>query len=295
MFRLMLDHHPAIAMNGEFEYAVDQVSDRGEWPELSDYHEWLATNLMFELSDFEVDRALSYPELIQSFLEQRRERAGKELVGAKLCRHFDRLLYLWPRARLIHLIRDGRDVARSVVNMGWAGNVWTGVQWWLDAERTWDRLKVLLDEDQWTELRYEDLVSRPKETLQGVCDFIRVGFDRQMLEYPRETSYEQPDPALAYHWRRELSERDIQLIEARAGDLLIQRGYSLSGLPRVRLSRCAERRLQLDSRLKRFAFAARRHGALFYTFTIVARRIGPKRLVKRFTLRMNETTKRHLR
>lgn len=32
VLRLMLDHHPQIAFNNEFEYAVDLVSDEGKWP-----------------------------------------------------------------------------------------------------------------------------------------------------------------------------------------------------------------------------------------------------------------------
>jgi hypothetical protein len=56
-------------------------------------------------------------------------------------RHYDRLLRLWPEARFIHLVRDPRDVASSCIGMGWAGNVWTGVTRWIEAERLWDEVR----------------------------------------------------------------------------------------------------------------------------------------------------------
>ena len=56
----------------------------------------------------------------------------------------DRLTRIWPDARFIHLVRDPRDVARSVIPMGWAGNTWVGVERWMEAERLWDRVRSSL-------------------------------------------------------------------------------------------------------------------------------------------------------
>ena len=43
-----------------------------------------------------------------------------------LHRHADKALTLLPDAKVIHLMRDPRDVARSAIGMGWAGNVFHG-------------------------------------------------------------------------------------------------------------------------------------------------------------------------
>ena len=117
----MLGHHPEIAWQNGFELSTDMVSDDGDWPNLETYYERLTTGRIFLSSDFTIDRALTYPELVRDFLEQRRSREGKPRIGATVHRHFDRLLYLWPDAYFIHLIRDGRDVARSTIVMGCPG------------------------------------------------------------------------------------------------------------------------------------------------------------------------------
>lgn len=39
VLRLMLDHHPQIAWCYEFEYAVDQMLDNGDFPKLEAYND----------------------------------------------------------------------------------------------------------------------------------------------------------------------------------------------------------------------------------------------------------------
>src|SRR5690606_30898833 len=124
-----------------------------------------------------------YPTLLNGFLIQARDQAGKSLVGATVHRHFDRLLWLWPDARFIHLVRDPRDVARSCIGMGWAGNVWTGVERWVTAEQLWDRLRHRLTEARMLEVRYEDLLAAPDRVLARTCAFVGVDYAPAMLTY----------------------------------------------------------------------------------------------------------------
>ena len=220
VLRLMLDHHPQIAWCYEFEYVVDQISDNGDFPQLEAYYEWLETHRIFQGTGFEIDRSLSYPQLANSFLCQRRDRTGKPLVGATVHRHFDRLLQIWPNARFIHLVRDGRDVARSCIGMGWAGNVWTGVERWIEAEHLWAKLSKNLSSEQQIEITYETLIKEPVETLTALCNFIGVPYDPAMLSYPQTTPYSLPDPKLIGQWQRKQSEHEIQLVESRISDML---------------------------------------------------------------------------
>lgn len=225
MLRLMLDHHPEIAWLQEFEYAVDRVADDGQWPDLEDYLGWLTTHRIFQAREFSVDQSLSYPELVRSFLEQHRQRAGKPLIGATCHRNFHRLLYLWPEARFIHLVRDGRAVARSVINMGWSSNMWTASRKWVEAERTWDHLCETLAESRYIEVKYEELLADPEKELDRICCFLGVSYDSAMLRYPEDTTYGAPDSSLTDQWLHRLDTSEIELAERRIGGLLEKRGY----------------------------------------------------------------------
>lgn len=98
MLRLMLDHHPMLVWQDEFEFAVDMISPDGGFPDMGYYREWLSLHRIFLASGFTIDPTLDYARLIRGFLEQRRSRDGKPIVGATVHRHFDRLLHLWPEA-----------------------------------------------------------------------------------------------------------------------------------------------------------------------------------------------------
>ena len=295
VLRLMLDHHPQLAWCNEFEYAVDQIPDGEDWPQLEKYYEWLETHRIFQATEFTVDRSLSYPQLVNSFLCQKRDRAGKPLVGATVHRHFDRLLRIWSDARFIHLIRDGRDVARSCIGMGWAGNVWTGIERWIEAEKLWTQLCQRIPEERRIELTYEDLISEPVKILTRLCDFIDIPYDQAMLSYPEKTTYEFPDSSLINQWQRKLSEHEIQLVESRIATMLVERGYKLSGLPLLTVTSAMEHKLRLQDWWARVQFRIRSNGLALFLSDYLSRHLGIKPWQKRVKLKLNAMAKARLK
>ncbi|HEY1890333.1 MAG TPA: sulfotransferase [Steroidobacteraceae bacterium] len=165
----MLDHHPDIAFNLESDFLVADISAAGAFPNVAVYRRRLTHNRVFRHSHFEVPPDLPFRALVNDFLYQRLERDGKRIVGATVNHGFNRLRYLWPRARYIDLLRDGRAVAYSAVEIGWAGNAYVGAQCWMDAEGEWAAYRPLLPHDRWIEVRYEDLVADPQAQLRRVC------------------------------------------------------------------------------------------------------------------------------
>ena len=288
LLRLMLDHHPRICFNAEFEFVVDRVSEDGDYPPLPDYLEWLETESMFLAAGLRVDRTASYPVLVHSFLAQRLVDTGKSIVGATVHRHFERLTHLWPDARFLHLVRNPRDVAPSCVEMGWAGNVWTGVERWIEAERCADRLRPRIPADRWLEERYESLVSDPVASLSRICAFLGVEYDDRMLAYPASTTYGPVDPSLANRWRERLSDRDVRLVEARVGPLLASRGYEASGLEPRHVNSAAEWCLRAQDWVARVRFRVRRFGLLLVASEFLLRRLGLRSLQKPLRLRIQE-------
>ena len=287
LLRLMLDHHPAVAWCSEFEYIVDRVSANDEWPSLDRYYEWLETHRNFQNTGFKIDRTLNYPQLVNSFLCQKLKQEGKPLVGATVHRHFDKLTALWPNARFIHLRRDGRDVARSCIGMGWAGNVWTGVENWIEAESLWANFNGRIPPERKIELSFENLIRDHVKTLTRLCDFIGVPYDAAMLHYAKTSTYGLPDPCLTEQWRRKLSEREIRLVESRISNMLLERGYKLSGLPPLAVSAMEIKRLRLQDWWARVLFRVRRYGLVLFLSDYISRRLGLKQWQKKTKLRIN--------
>lgn len=297
LLRLMLDGHPELAFRYEFELAVDLVSDDGTWPELDAYYEFLRTFRWVDPPPY-VDRSLAYPALVRSFLEQKRRADGKPRVGAVVHRHYGRLLHLWPDARFVHIVRDPRDVARSCLGMGWAGNVWTGVELWVEAERLWEHVRAGLPAHRYLEIRYEDLVLDTRGVLRRICAF--MGLDcgdaalDAMLEYPSRSIYTAPDRSLVEQWRRKLSTRQIQLVEERTHAMLVPRGYAPSGLPPIRLTSLERALLRAHCRARRAQWAARTYGTKLWLERVVTNRVGPKRWRESVIQRENAILNEHI-
>lgn len=293
LLRLMLDGHPELAFRYEFELAVDLVGDDGTWPELETYYEFLRTFRWVDPPP-DIDRSLAYPALVRSILEQKRRADGKPRVGAVVHRHYGRLLHLWPEARFVHIVRDPRDVARSCLGMGWAGNVWTGVEQWVEAERLWERVRADLPRHRRLEIRYEDLVLDVRATLRRICAFIGIDGGESaidaMLDYPSRSIYRAPDRSLVEQWRRKLSTRQIQLVEERTHGMLVPRGYLPSGLPPIHLTSLERGLLRAHCRARRAQWAAHTYGTGLWLEGVLSRRVGPKRWRESVMRRENAIT-----
>lgn len=297
LLRLMLSHHPQLAWSSEFEMSVDFMPAEGGFPSLDDYYAWLDRHWIFKRVGHKIDPSLTYPELVRSFLEQWRlgRGKGKPMIGATCHRHFHRLLEIWPEAKFIHLKRDGRDVTRSVIEMGWAGNVWTASNRWITAERSWLTLKEKVPADRLIELSHEDLIADPPYQLARLTEFIGIPYSPAMLEYHSGTTYGKPDPKLTQQWRRKLSDRQIQLIECRMGDMLVERGYELSGLPRIKAPLMADQWYELVNRLGIAGFRRRRYGWGLWLKSVLTRRLAEEWHQRRVQPRIDAIDATHLK
>lgn len=93
---------------------------------------------------------------------------------------------LYPDAQYIHVIRDGRQVVRSLQGSFekgylWAGNsVETRCQLWVAMVK--GTMDTLSQKDNVLPIFYNQLCHDPETVMQSVADYIDVSFDKSMLE-----------------------------------------------------------------------------------------------------------------
>lgn len=295
LLRLMLDHHTQLSWCNEFEYAVDLISNRKDWPQLETYYKWLETHRIFQDSKFEIDPTLNYSELVNSFLFQKKTNENRQLVGATVHRHFDRLLQIWPNAKFIHIVRDGRDVARSCIGMGWAGNIWTGVDGWIEAEVLWKDFSKSLSPNQKIEVTYESLITNPKNNLKSICSFIGISFEPAMFSYYKTTDYDLPNPKLVQQWKRKLSNKEIQLIEWKISNMLLERNYELSGLPLRKPNSVMQQVLRWQNKVVCVQFKINRIGLPLFLADNLSRRLQIDSWQRNIKLEINDINRSYIK
>lgn len=104
----------------------------------------------------------------------------------------DLLNELFPEAKYIHMIRDGRDVAISFAKSPWWHNdIGQNLErWHTEVKKITDLSNQILKPNQILQVRYEDFVEQPEIGLRRVCDFLGIEFEDAMLDPTTYIDYE---------------------------------------------------------------------------------------------------------
>ncbi|WP_280952567.1 sulfotransferase family protein [Roseovarius aestuariivivens] len=273
VFRLMLDAHPRIKNPGEADYLFDYLhqSDKGQWRYDLDA---LRADRIFNAQELKIPAGVDGLRLLEAFLRQLDEKAPG-ILTLNVHRNIQRLHAALPGTRLLHMLRDPRDVARSSIGMGWSGNSYHGVDHWIRTETQWSAVEKSVNPNNVLELHYEDLFADCPSTLKRVCEFLGVPFDPAMLTYHETSSYSPPDRSLVKQWTRNASQNEIVWIEHKAGALMRARGYE-TATPGTAPSLLRKVFLFLTNKLAVWKFGIRRYGASVFLLEKLTRwlRIG---------------------
>lgn len=168
------------------------------------------------------------------------EAHGKTFWGEKssvFFRMIPVLAELFPEARFIHIVRDGRDVFTSWRKMDptKANPSVAAIEWVYKIKKARKDLRRM-DDSRGYEVRYEALVSEPEPTVRSVCAFLELDFEPEMLDF-----WKSSDQYIGAHhsdlifnpvstksvgkWRKALSRREIRHFDAIAGGELARHGY----------------------------------------------------------------------
>jgi Sulfotransferase family len=174
---------------------------------------------------------------------------------------------LFPDALIVHIIRDGRDVTVSLNRVGWIKPL------------AWDKKRRLLAPaifwrwivnrgrkagrsmgGDYMEVHYEDVVRKPRETLQRLGEFIDHDLNYERIQLNAQETLRNPNSSFRgdgqevesnpiERWKKVLSKREIAQVEGLIGGLLRETGYELA-------STKTERRRSLPVRLMSFLYPA---------------------------------------
>jgi len=279
LFHLMLNSHPEISNPGEFDFLFDKMTESSGYPDIDQYISYLQKDRIFNTKSLQIRSNLSYPELIKSFVAQKFE-SGNHLA-LNIHRNFHHAYSIFPTAKYIHLIRDPRDVARSSIGMNWSGNVYYGVDHWLDTEESWDKLSGVINPEQTLEVRFEDLIANTHAVLKKVSDFLGVQYTDEFYSYQENSSYSKPDITLTYQWKRKLSKREIQNVEYKSIKFMGPRGYDKSDYPLSRPGSFERLFLYIKNKWYKFTMGVERYGLYIYLMYRVTGRLGLHSLHKK--------------
>lgn len=263
LLRALLDAHPQLAIPPESYFVVTlarksdrYISDAGFAAGM--FCDDVAAHPRFEKWDLpeaemraavEAAAPADYASAIRAVYAAYAAHQGKPRYADKTPKYVKdtkRLLALFPEARFVHIVRDGRDVVLSFKDLTWGPDsaIEGGLRWrnWVDLGRAVARD---LGSERYMEVKYEDLVADPEAQLRVICEFLSLEYTDEMFKYvdkadeiidanyyPEGHSRIRMPPTTGLRdWRTEMDREDLVKFELVAGDLLDELGYE-RGVPK---------------------------------------------------------------
>lgn len=171
------------------------------------------------------------------------DQRNKPLWLEKTPPHIDQLPLirsLFPNAPVIHLVRDGRDVAASLARMHWTHGTEISYLLRWQEKVTISRLEVESNPHS-IAIRYEDLASDPEQCIKRVCEFLGLdyspkllipdGSEENLIEVGQSHKEQVKQPISTDNiarWRSTYSDEDHRVATVLAGSELTAWGYSLA-------------------------------------------------------------------
>lgn len=174
----------------------------------------------------------SYPEIVRRFYAEWAYLKGAQRWGGKTPDYslYARELHtLFPDARFIHIIRDGRDVALSLFKLSWGPKVpLLAARHWRERVESALNFGRSLDRRSYLELYYEDLVQYPVQQFRRLIHFIEYECDRERIVQDFERATAPKVKRDNYNkWVQEFSPRQLRVFEQEGGQLLERLEYGV--------------------------------------------------------------------
>lgn len=208
----------------------------------------IANGLRYRPGAVEAVRTPTYAGLLDALMADWARSRGRARWGDKspgYITKFHVLDRLFPAARYVHIIRDGRDVWLSLKRLQWATDVVAVARDWQHSLRQARRYAHRSLGNRYLEVRYEQLLERPETVLREVLEFLQERFESTML-VKHEVPSDNPalhgwpkvhgpiDPSNVQKWRTQLPLHEILQFENHAGSLVRSLAYPSAGpLPRA--------------------------------------------------------------
>ena len=228
--------------NRDWEDIVSQVLK--EFEDCKEFYTWEiditdAQKRLENIADSKRTLSNIFDELFCTYTEK--HSPGSKIWGDKTpmnTLYLDWIGTVFPRYKFIHIIRDGRDVASSYLKMERYDTILEAANRWINSIESAQSFGSKIKEN-YMEIRYEELVTKPEEVIKDTCDFLDIDYDSKMLDHTKQVK-KLGDTDKEHHsnlskpissdsvgkWRNNLSESDQESITKLLHKHLQRLGYA---------------------------------------------------------------------
>jgi len=135
---------------------------------------------------------------------------------------FDIIKSLFPDSKYIYIVRDGRDVALSLLLKDWGpNNIYYCAEYWAELNKDSTQLLELAANGQLYFLTYEDLLDNVKTHIEKIYKFLDMKYSQKDIDELSQTVQK----GNYNKWKQKMSTFQIRIFESLAGNSLKKFGY----------------------------------------------------------------------
>jgi hypothetical protein len=132
---------------------------------------------------------------------------------------FDSILKLMPHAKLVHVVRDPRDVVASYMKMRWSPNdLIKASEWYKGIMSVWLAKKSNLPNDSFIDIKLHNLVSDPREVLERITNFWNMPWSDDLMK-------ENLSKSNTGRWRKDFDTKQQKILNDSLCDYINVLGY----------------------------------------------------------------------
>ena len=252
----MLGENSRCICTPESPFKIAVLAAHPEFKESPEAHvvlQEIKNNWRFKIWNFNINfnstfipkSVISYADILAWLVKKYAEHIGKDNVNTWVDHTPDNIRWtatlfgLYPTAKLVHIVRDGRAVAASVLPLDWGPNTLIkAAHFWLESVAYGFAIESCWGTDRIKRIKYEELISNPETTLKNLCSDLGIEYQSNMVnangfKVPKYTSIQhplvgkKPDQSRTTAWERILTPRQIEIFESLTHEFLYYLGYPL--------------------------------------------------------------------
>tara|TARA_R110001592_G_C13180877_1_gene750873 strand:+ start:1402 stop:2331 length:930 start_codon:yes stop_codon:yes gene_type:complete len=173
----------------------------------------------------------SYTELVDYICTQLMKKKGKSMWGDKTPHYIlklNQLVNLYPNAKYLYIVRDGRDVALSLLKKPWGpNNIYKCAEQWAAANNSEQQLLLtaLKDKGQLLYIKYEELLEKTEQECRRIYEFL--GDDIENHREMVDALIAKTMSGNHAKWKTQMTSQQISIYEATAKSSLLYHNYEL--------------------------------------------------------------------
>lgn len=247
LLQSMLHSHPYINFLPETQFLRNYVLTKKRINS-SKFQELIGSDLKFDRFKVQWNELnntstplKTYESIVKSYKSQNSVFVGEK--DPRILDYMEQLKSHFPNAKVIHIIRDPRDVVLSRTKAEWSRKWPFYLHSYLyNAQLERGRRNGRSNfKKNYKELYYEELIGHPRSTLKDICDFLNISYHQEMLNFgehakdlvdKNEFSWKKETfgPLLNKNkdkWKKELNSYQIALIQKSCRDLIKEHPYRM--------------------------------------------------------------------